>query len=97
MPVAAPYELTETKHGTMLVNRNDFYMGQSLLVYGECSELELMFLLTLAKNPGLVIEVGANMGMHTIPMPAHWPNKAGLFTYSNRSRSSSSSFAPTLP
>ena len=70
MPVAAPYELTETKHGIMLVNRNDYFMGQSLLVYGECSELELTFLLTLAKNPGLVIEVGANMGIHTIPLAA---------------------------
>ena len=70
MPVAAPYELTETRHGTMLVNRNDYFMGQSLLIYGECSELELMFLLTLAKNPGLVIEVGANMGIHTVPLAA---------------------------
>jgi FkbM family methyltransferase len=70
MPVAEPYELTETKHGLMLVNRNDYFMGQSLLVYGECSELELMFLLTLAKNPGEVVEVGANMGIHTIPLGA---------------------------
>src|SRR5581483_8350098 len=70
MPVAAPYELTETRHGTMLVNRNDYYMGQSLLIYGECSELELAFLLTLAKQPGLVVEVGANMGIHTVPLAA---------------------------
>ena len=70
MPVVAPYELTETRHGTMLVNRNDYFMGQSLLVYGECSELELMFLLALAKRPGLVVEVGANMGIHTIPLAA---------------------------
>lgn len=70
MPVAEPYVLTETKHGLMLVNRNDYYMGQSLLVYGECSELEFMFLRTLAKNPGLVVEVGANMGIHTLPLGA---------------------------
>jgi FkbM family methyltransferase len=54
----------------MLVNRNDYFMGQSLLVYGECSELELAFLMTLAKQPGLVVEVGANMGIHTIPLAA---------------------------
>jgi len=70
MPVAPPYEITETRHGTMLVNRNDYFMGQSLLVYGECSELELNFLLTLAKQPGLVVEVGANMGIHTVPLAA---------------------------
>ena len=68
MPVAEPYALTEVKHGIMLVNRNDYYMGQSLLVYGECSELELNFLLALIKNPGLVVEVGANMGIHTVPL-----------------------------
>ncbi len=66
--VASPYELTETRHGTMLVNRNDVFMGQSLLRYGECSELELQFLLALSANPGMVVEVGANMGIHTIPI-----------------------------
>ncbi len=80
MPVAEPYELTETKHGLMLVNRNDYYMGQSLLIYGECSELELTFLLTLAKNPGYVVEVGANMGMHTVPIAAALA-KAGRTLY----------------
>jgi FkbM family methyltransferase len=39
-----------------------------LLLYGECSEIELQFLLSLARHPGLVIEVGANMGIHTIPI-----------------------------
>lgn len=68
MPIAEPYALTEAKHGIMLVNRNDYYMGQALLVYGECSELELKFLLALIKNPGLVVEIGANMGIHTVPL-----------------------------
>jgi FkbM family methyltransferase len=65
---APPYELTNTRHGVMLVNRNDVYMGQALLLYGECCELESNLLLALAHQPGLVIEVGANMGIHTIPM-----------------------------
>jgi FkbM family methyltransferase len=68
MKVADPYELTETRHGVMLVNRNDVYMGQALRMYGECCELEFRFILSLLRNPGLVIEVGANMGIHTVPM-----------------------------
>jgi FkbM family methyltransferase len=68
MKIADPYELTETRHGVMLVNRNDVFMGQALLLYGECCELESRFLLSLLPNPGLVIEVGANMGIHTVPM-----------------------------
>jgi FkbM family methyltransferase len=66
--VAEPYALVAARHGTMLVNRNDIYMGQALLAYGECCELESQLLAMLLKMPGLVIEVGANMGIHTIPM-----------------------------
>jgi FkbM family methyltransferase len=68
--VAPPYELVATRHGTMLVNRNDVYMGQALMLYGECCEIELQFLLTLIRQPGLIVEVGANMGIHTVPMGA---------------------------
>jgi FkbM family methyltransferase len=67
---AAPYELTNTRHGTMLVNRNDVYMGQALLLYGECCEIELQLLLEAVQQPGLIIEVGANMGIHTVPIAA---------------------------
>jgi FkbM family methyltransferase len=54
----------------MLVNCHDLYMGQALLKYGEYSELELTFLLSLLQFPGLVVEVGANMGALTIPLAA---------------------------
>ena len=66
--VAEPYALVSARHGTMLVNRNDVYMGQAYLAYSECCELETRFLLALLRVPGLVIEAGANMGVHTIPM-----------------------------
>lgn len=66
--IPAPYALTETRHGLMLVNRNDLYMGQALLHYGECFELELQFMLSLLRKPGMVLDVGANMGIHTVPL-----------------------------
>jgi FkbM family methyltransferase len=68
VPVAAPYRLSSARHGIMLANSNDVYMGQALLQYGECCELELRLLLVLLNWPGMVIEVGANMGIHTVPM-----------------------------
>jgi FkbM family methyltransferase len=70
LPIAEPYELTITRHGVMLANRNDVYMGQALIRYGDCQEMELQFLLSLLRFPGLVIEVGSNMGLHTVPMAA---------------------------
>jgi len=52
----------------MLANCNDAFIGRALLDYGECCELELQLLLSLLHRPGLVIEAGSNMGIHTIPM-----------------------------
>jgi FkbM family methyltransferase len=66
--VAAPYRLVMARHGWMLVNTNDIYMGRAYLAYGECCEMETQFLLSLLQVPGLVIEIGANMGVHTVPM-----------------------------
>ena len=66
--IAPPYQLSSTRHGTMLANANDVYMGQAFLRYGECCEIEIRLLLSLLKVPGMVIEVGANMGVHTVPM-----------------------------
>jgi FkbM family methyltransferase len=75
--IAPPYQLTHTRHGVMLVNRNDIYMGQSFLRYGECCEHEVQVLLQLLSHPraqsgllnsGLVVEVGSNMGVHTVPL-----------------------------
>jgi len=67
---AEPYQLVPSKHGPMLVNRHDVYMGQALMKYGECCELELQLLLVLLRFPGLVIEVGSNMGIFTVPLAA---------------------------
>ena len=70
--IAPPYQLAATRHGAMLVNPNDIYMGQSFLRYGECCEFEIQTLLQFLTHPqhlpGMVIEVGSNMGVHTIPL-----------------------------
>ncbi len=59
--------LTQTRHGEMLVNRHDIYIGRSLEVYGEFSEGEIALLLTLLSAGDCIIDVGANIGAHTIP------------------------------
>ncbi len=63
-----PYQLVQGRHGWMLCNLNDSYMGQAIAKYGECCELESQFLLNLASRGGMVVEVGANMGIHTVPL-----------------------------
>jgi len=67
--VAAPFKLVRARHGWMLVNPNDAYMGQAVIEYGECCEIEVEFLVRwMSARPGLVLEVGANIGTHTVPM-----------------------------
>ncbi len=66
--VAAPYQLVQARHGWMLCNANDFYMGKALITYGECCETETEFLNQLARQGGMVVEIGANMGIHTVPL-----------------------------
>lgn len=67
--VTYPYKLTQSRHGWMLVNPNDFYMGRAILEYGEYGEAESIFLHSLLSvRPGKVIEIGANIGTHTVSL-----------------------------
>src|ERR1700736_4624146 len=63
-----PYQLVNTRHGIMLANPNDTYVGQALMQYGEYGEIEAQFLLQLVNCPGVVVEVGANIGSHTVAL-----------------------------
>ena len=67
--VSPPYQLVQSRHGLMLVNPNDIYLGQAILEYGECCEIEVQFLVQLLSiRPGAVVEIGTNIGTHTIPI-----------------------------
>jgi len=67
--VAPPYQLIQARNGWMLANPNDFYLGKAIVEYGEYGELEGQFLASLlAFRPGMVIEVGANIGTHTVSL-----------------------------
>ena len=69
MPNAAdPYILVDTRHGTMLANRFDEYVGQALIQYGEYAELETQLLVQCIDGTGTVVEVGANIGSQTVPL-----------------------------
>lgn len=56
------------KHGEYFIPSNDIYVGKSMIEYGEWAEGE-NDLMSHYLNPGDVcIEVGSNIGCHTIPM-----------------------------
>ena len=61
-------KMVDARHGTMLVNEKDEYIGRSLALYGEFSEGEAELFAKLELAGGDVCEVGSNIGAHTLPL-----------------------------
>lgn len=58
----------ECRFGTMLYNVHDKYVGRSLELYGEFSFGESEVFRQLARPKDIVVEVGANIGAHTLQL-----------------------------
>lgn len=58
--------LTEARRGSFLVFDNDRYVGRSLIQLGEFSEDQAELFDRLLKPESVVVEVGANIGAHTV-------------------------------
>jgi FkbM family methyltransferase len=58
--------LKTCRHGDMVFNVNDQHIGRSLDLYGEWAESELDLLGLFIKPGDVVIDVGANIGTHTV-------------------------------
>jgi FkbM family methyltransferase len=63
-----PYRLVFGRHGPTLVNTQDQFVGQAIAVYGEYGEIEFEFMRQLLQPGRDAVEVGANMGSHTVPL-----------------------------
>lgn len=56
----------ECRHGTMVYNIHDMYIGRSLDLYGEFSEGEIDLFSQFIRPGQVIVEAGANMGAHTV-------------------------------
>jgi len=73
--------LVHGRHGVFRHQPNDVYIGRSLATYGEYSELELRPLLGLIKPGDTVVEVGANIGAHAVPLARKLGPRGRLIAY----------------
>ena len=58
--------LVKAKDGYLLYNKNDVYIGRSIEKYGEFSGLETDTFQHLCHPANVVVEVGSNIGAHTL-------------------------------
>ena len=74
------------KHGIFSYYENDKYIGKSLSEYGEWSEAEVNLIKQLVNNNENIIEVGSNIGTHTIPLAKHVSNGGQIFAFEPQSQ-----------
>lgn len=63
------------------MNVHDHYMGQSMIKYGEYCQLELDLLLQVVPEGGIVLDIGANMGLMTVPLAQKVGSKGRVLAF----------------
>jgi FkbM family methyltransferase len=63
--------IVDSRFGKLIVNRNDIYVGQAVIRYGEYSQQEFALLEYLCGPGDIVVEAGANIGAHTLGLARH--------------------------
>ena len=64
-------KLTETKYGKFLIPVDDPTIGRSLDLYGEYCDVEIEMLKSLCESTDWFVDIGANIGYHTVAMSPH--------------------------
>lgn len=66
LPLGPHCVLVRGRDGVFLANPNDVYVGRALVRYGEYNRYEAELLKQLCGPDDVVVEVGANIGSHTV-------------------------------
>jgi FkbM family methyltransferase len=73
--------VVKSRHGTLMFNRFDKYVGGSLAAYGEFSEGEAVMFAQLVGPGHVVVEAGANIGAHTIHLAKLVGDQGAIFAF----------------
>jgi FkbM family methyltransferase len=74
------------KHGLMIYNPNDTFIGASLEAYGEWCEFEIDLLRRFIQPGDTVIDVGANIGTHTLAFARMVGKEGRVFAFEAQPR-----------
>lgn len=61
-------QMVRGRHGYLLFNTNDVYVGRAIGLYGEYGEIESQAFQALCHAGDVVVEVGANIGSETVAL-----------------------------
>jgi len=64
-------KLTDTRYGKMIIPSEDDCIGRSLDLYGEYCQPEVEMIKSLTNANTWFLDIGANIGTHTIPLSHH--------------------------
>ncbi len=73
-------DLIKMRDGWMVFNKNDTYIGKSIKEYGEWAQGEIDLCKRILTPTDVVIEVGSNIGSHTLAL-AKTVNKGAVFAF----------------
>jgi FkbM family methyltransferase len=59
--------ISEYKYGKIIYNINDYYIGTTISEYGEYCDEEIELITQLVNKGDTVLDIGANIGLMTIP------------------------------
>lgn len=73
--------LAKTKYGYCIYNKNDMYVGKSIELYGEYCDAEAQMLEQICHDGDVVVEVGANIGTHTVMLAKKVGKNGKVFAF----------------
>lgn len=81
LATAGPNRLVRARHGLFLYNRHDIYIGRSLELYGDFSEGEGELYAQIVRPGHVVVDAGANIGIHTLLLSQQAGDQGLVYAY----------------